>query len=106
MKTLCTAFAMISLFAFSLAGADAVAGKAAFDKSCKACHGADGAGNPGMAKMLKIEFRHLGSKEVQSKSDAELKAVITKGTGKMKPVAGLSDQQAAAVVAFVRTLKK
>jgi len=33
--------------------ADAAAGKAIFASKCKTCHGADGQGNPGMAKVLK-----------------------------------------------------
>jgi hypothetical protein len=48
----------------------------------------------------------LGSKDVQSKSDAELKKIITEGNGKMKPVGGLDDKQVADVIAFVRTLKE
>jgi hypothetical protein len=55
--------------------------------------------------MMKVEIPALGSKEVQSKSDAELKKAITEGKGKMKPVAGLSAKQVDDVVAFVRTLK-
>jgi hypothetical protein len=39
-------------------------------------------------------------------SDADLKKVITAGSGKMKPVAGLMPAQVDDVVAFVRTLKK
>jgi mono/diheme cytochrome c family protein len=81
-------------------------GKAVFEKSCKACHGADGAGNPAIAKMLKVAFKHLGSKEVQSKKDADLKNDITKGGGKMKPVANLSATQVDDVVAYLRTLKQ
>ena len=80
-------------------------GKEVFDKSCKACHGATGQGNPGMAKMLKVEMRPLGSKEVQAQSDADLKKIITQGKGKMKPVASLSAKQVDDVVAFIRTLK-
>jgi mono/diheme cytochrome c family protein len=83
----------------------AQAGKEAYEKTCKMCHGADGAGNPGMSKMLKVEFKHLGSPEVQKKSDDEIKKVITQGSGKMKPVASLSKAQIDDVVAYVRTLK-
>ena len=81
-------------------------GKDLYAKKCRACHGAEGQGNPGMAKMLKIDFRHLGSKEVQGKSDEELKKTITAGTGKMKAVEGLSPDQVKDVVAFVRSIKK
>jgi len=81
-------------------------GKTVFDTKCKSCHGADGAGNPGIAKMLKVTLRPLGSAEVQAKSDADLKKDITTGNGKMKPIAGLSAKQVDDVVAYLRTLKK
>jgi mono/diheme cytochrome c family protein len=88
----------------SLAYAGVPEGKALYDKSCKGCHGAEGKGNPGIAKAMKVTMRPLGSKEVQAKSDADLKKDITQGTGKMKPVASVA-KQADDVVAFVRTLK-
>ena len=87
-------------------GGDAAAGKAAFTKSCAACHGADGAPKEAVAKMLKVEIPHLGSKDVQAKSDADLKKVITDGYEKMKPVKNLSDKDVGNLIAFVRTLKK
>ena len=52
-----------------------------------------------------VTQRPLASKEVQARTDEELKQVILKGQGKMKPVAGVTEKQAADVVAFVRTLK-
>jgi len=48
----------------------------------------------------------LSSSAVQSLPDADLKAVVTKGKGKMKPVASVTGNQLDDVVAFVRTLKK
>jgi mono/diheme cytochrome c family protein len=88
------------------AWAGANEGKAVYDRACKSCHGADGAGNPTIAKMMKVEMRALSSSEVQSLPDADLKAVITKGKGKMKSVASVTGNQVDDVVAFVRTLKK
>ena len=38
------------------AGGDAQAGKATFDAKCKMCHGADGKGNPMMAKTMNVTF--------------------------------------------------
>jgi mono/diheme cytochrome c family protein len=87
-------------------GGDAKAGKAVFDKSCVACHAADGSPKEPVAKMLKVEIPHLGSKDVQAKSDADIKKVITAGYEKMKPVKGLADKDVANVIAFVRTLKQ
>jgi mono/diheme cytochrome c family protein len=81
-------------------------GKAVFDSKCKTCHGADGSGNPAIAKMMKVTLRPLGSAEVQAKSDAELKKDITEGNGKMKPITGLAAKSLDDVVAYLRTLKK
>jgi hypothetical protein len=58
-----------------------------------------------MAKALNADMKPLGSDEVQKKSDADLKATITMGVGKMKPVA-ISGADLDNVVAFVHTLKK
>ncbi len=85
---------------------DAAAGKVSFAKRCASCHGASGEGKESIAKMLKVEMRHLGSKEVQAKSDADLRKVIVEGTGKMKPVKGLTDAEVANVIAYVRSLAK
>jgi mono/diheme cytochrome c family protein len=81
-------------------------GEAVYGAKCKNCHGADGAGNPAIAKMMNVTMKPLGSAEVLAKSDADLKAAITAGTGKMKPVSGLSPADADNVVAYLRTLKK
>jgi mono/diheme cytochrome c family protein len=53
-----------------------------------------------------VTLRGLDSKEVQGKSDGALKKDIVEGTGKMKPVKGLSDNQLAEVLAYVRSLAK
>ncbi|MBC7924581.1 MAG: c-type cytochrome [Bryobacteraceae bacterium] len=92
--------------ATSLFAEHSEAGKMSYDKACKSCHGADGTANPAMAKALKVEMRHLGSSEVQAQSDAEWKAAITDGKGKMKPVKSVSGAATNDVIAFMRTLKK
>ena len=97
---------MLSAGALLQGAGDAQAGKAVYDAKCKTCHGADGKGNAALAKTLKVEFKDLASKEVQSKSDAELKKQITEGMGKMQAVKGLSDKQVEDVIAFVRSLVK
>ena len=86
--------------------ADVKAGQAAFDKSCKSCHGADGAPNAGVAKMMKVEIKDLRSPEVQALSAADMKKVITEGKGKMVPVKAVTGAAADDVVAYVHTLKK
>ena len=85
---------------------DASAGKEVFLKKCKTCHGEDGQGNQGMAKLLKTTITPLDANEVQSKSDAELKKIITEGKDKMKPVKDVSGVDLDNVIAFVHSLKK
>lgn len=107
MKRLLMTFAtLVGAAALAHAAGNAQAGKAVFEKTCKTCHGPDGHGNPAIAKMMKVTMRGLDSQEVQSKGDAELKKDIVEGTGKMKPIKGLSDGQIADVVAYVRSLGK
>jgi len=88
-----------------LALAGAPEGKELYTAKCQSCHGPNGEGKAAIAKMFNVTLPALASKEVQAKSDAELKKVITAGKGKMKPVAGITDKQADDVVAYVRTLK-
>ena len=90
----------------AFAAGDAAAGKAAYDKACKSCHGADGTPNAGIAKSMKVEMKHLGAAEVQGLSDGDLTKAITAGQGKMKPVKSVSGKAADDVVAYMRTLKK
>ena len=103
-----TILCCLTLAAFSagyaLAG-DAKAGQAAYDKSCKGCHGATGVANPAVAKMLSATIPDLGSGEVQGLSDADIQKIISDGKGKMKPVKTLSAAPDD-VVAYIRTLKK
>ncbi|MCL6565631.1 MAG: cytochrome c [Acidobacteriia bacterium] len=85
---------------------DAKAGKEVYDKKCATCHGPNGEGKPALAKALKVEIRHLGSKEVQAKSDEVLAKESSEGVGKMGPVKGLTEKDIADVVAYIRSLKK
>jgi len=105
MRTILIALGLAAAAATAVQAADAAAGKAAYDKSCKSCHGPDGAGNPAVAKMMKVDMRDLKSPDVQAMSDADLMKVITDGKGKMKPVASAS-ASAADLVAYIRTWKK
>lgn len=95
-----TALATSTAFA-----ADAAAGKAVYDRACKSCHGADGAPNPAIAKMMKVEIKDLKSPDVQMMSDAEIAKIITQGKGKMHAVTSVSGKQADDVAAYVKTLK-
>ena len=106
MKTILAACTLVALCASAAFGADATAGQAIYDKSCKSCHGADGTPNAAVAKMMKVEMKDLKSTEVQALSDEDMKEVITKGKGKMKPVKTVSGPALEDVIAYVRSLKK
>jgi mono/diheme cytochrome c family protein len=81
--------------------ADAAAGKAIYGMKCKGCHGADGTPSATFAKMGAKPMNDAG---VQAKSDADLKASILKGVGKM-PAQKVSDADADNLVAAVRGMK-
>jgi mono/diheme cytochrome c family protein len=99
-------FTPIAAAALALAAGDPKAGADLYARACKSCHGADGAPNPAIAKMMKVEMRHLGDAAVQSLPDAKWDEIITAGVGKMKPVKTVNAKQAADITAFCRTLKK
>jgi len=85
--------------------ADVGAGKALYDKNCKKCHGALGEGVARMYALVDAKIVHLGSKQAQSKSDAEIVKSITDGVGKMEAVEDVTPAQAKQMTAFMRTLK-
>jgi mono/diheme cytochrome c family protein len=76
-----------------------------FKKNCTLCHSEDGSGGSSTGKALKA--KDLRSDEVQSKKDAELVDVISKGRGKM-PAFGskLSADTVQSLVAYIRQLAK
>ncbi len=96
---------LISTVPASMA-ADAATGKEIYTKKCASCHGAAGEGKAAVAKQLKVELKHLGSKEVQARTDAELQNVIVKGERKMKAVTGVDAKGAEDAVAYMRTFAK
>ena len=60
------------------------AGRAVYQKSCRACHGATG--------------------EVKSRTDEQLARDIAGGTRQKKPIKPLTEKQMKDVIAFVRTM--
>ena len=96
----------VLLWVTPLVAADVAAGKDLYGKKCASCHGVSGEGKDTIAKTFKVELRHLGSKEVQAKSDADVKKIILEGNGKMKAVKDVDAKTADDVIAFLRTLKK
>jgi len=91
--------------ALSAAG-DTAKGEKVFATKCKSCHGAQGLGNPAIAKSLKVTFRDLKSAEVQKQSDAELKKLALGGHGAKKPVKNVTPAELDDAVAYLRSLKK
>ena len=61
MRMYLTMFALALTAAAAMYAADANAGKAVYNTSCKSCHGTDGAPNPAVAKMMKVEIKDLKS---------------------------------------------
>jgi hypothetical protein len=97
----------------SLSMNSSTSGKTAFGLTYAQCHGQGGKGNPDADHYFGLTIPRLNSSMVQSKSDAELRAIITTGTEKMPPVEveeggfrhRLPPQDVDAVVAYLRTLK-
>ena len=79
-------------------GADAAG---TWASKCASCHGKDGSGSTAMGKKLGVK----DYTKDQSFSDAEAMEAIQKGKGKMKAT-NMSDADAKALVAYVRSLKK
>jgi mono/diheme cytochrome c family protein len=90
----------------ALATGSATAGKDVYDRACKTCHGPTGEANPGIVKMMKVEIENLGSHDVQSLGDEDLKKIVTDGKGKMKPIHFVTGKSVDDVIAYIRTLKK
>jgi mono/diheme cytochrome c family protein len=80
-------------------------GKSLFEKSCAGCHGADGKGNPGMAKVFGEKALNIATKETTQKSDEQLLKVIADGAGKM-PASKLSKEEQKQALGYVRSLAK
>jgi len=98
---------LITMAASSFAWSAEIAGKASYDKLCVSCHGANGKGNPAMAKVMGEKALNIVSKDVQAKKDPELLKVIVEGAGKM-PASGknLSAQEQKDVLTYTRSLAK
>jgi mono/diheme cytochrome c family protein len=86
-------------------GADAQDGKALYTKSCASCHGADGKGNPAMAKALGDKGLNILSKEAKQMSDEQIAKIIADGAGKM-PASKLSKEEQKQVLTYTRSLQK
>ena len=105
-KVLLTTLALAATTA-ALSAADA---QANWDKTCKACHGADGKGDNPMGKKLGLKD-FTDAKYQDTFTDAQATKAIKEGIKdgdkmKMKAAEGLSDDEIKALVAKVRAFKK
>jgi mono/diheme cytochrome c family protein len=101
MRMILMTAALAAVSSTAVFAADAAAGKAVYDKSCKTCHGPTGTPPAGMAKAM-------GIKDFQTTdfSDAAIKTAVTDGKGKMKPIPTVTGASLDNVAAYVKTLKK
>jgi mono/diheme cytochrome c family protein len=79
------------------------AGEATYKAKCAMCHGATGTPSAGMAKAMGIKA--ASDPDIKKLTADEVTAAVKNGKGKMKPVAGLSDDQVKDVVTYFRALK-
>jgi mono/diheme cytochrome c family protein len=104
MKNLTMAVLTVLAFTLIFSTWSLADGGADFKAKCAMCHGADGKGETGMGKTLKL--RDFGSADVQGQSDADLNGIITNGKGKMPKYDGkLTKDQIGDLVKYIRTLK-
>jgi mono/diheme cytochrome c family protein len=94
MKRIAITLVLLSLPVAVAIAADAAAGKTVFTTKCKACHGADAAGGV------------MDKASIAGTDAATVKNTVTKGKGKMKPVASVTGDALDNVAAYVASLKK
>ena len=113
------ALAVLLVPAMASAG-DAAAGKPVFQANCSTCHGMTGKGDgpvgaaltPPPRDFAKGDFKYDTDGDGKAGTDADLKAVITKGalayggSPLMAPWPTLTAAQIDDVVAFIRSLKQ
>lgn len=83
----------------------AASGKEAYQKLCQSCHGADGTGNPQMARSLKVAIPPITGAALAHKDDAEILRILAEGKGKMPGYAQrLTAAEQRQVLEYMKTL--
>ena len=80
-------------------------GSSIFKSKCALCHGADGGGATPLGKQL--QAANLRSKDVQKRSDADMRRIIHDGQANMPGFADqLSNEEISQVIRYIRALGK
>lgn len=107
-KIIPLAMAALALSTTSLVARDA---KALYEDQCAKCHGLDGKGQTKMGQKLNAKDYTSTTVQANLKDDAGFKAIREglkdkEGRVLMKPTEDVSDDEAKALVAYMRTFKK
>jgi cytochrome c1 len=107
-KIIPLAIAALALSATSLPARDS---KALYEDQCAKCHGSDGKGQTKMGQKLNAKDYTDATVQANLKDEAGFKAIkegLKDKDGKilMKPTEDVSDDEAKALVAYMRTFKK
>jgi cytochrome c553 len=91
--------------------ASAADGKALYDSKCKKCHGEDGKGQTVMGKKSGCKDYTDAKVQEAVKDEDALKAIKEgfknkEGKEVMKPTEGITDEEAKAIMAYMRSFKK